>query len=167
MKKIKSNKGFSLFEATATLLIISLLTISITIAVRASTSIYRKSVFISEGDILAATIDVVLSDVLRFASDVNEEDGVIQFTNANYSINNGHLFVNGGWLHVNLTNEKNDDEEDAPVVVLLNGGMYTTIKIESFSLNYIDGVFSGNYVIQSKSDHNLKKSYEFYFRTLN
>ncbi len=166
MKKLWSKCGFSLFESIVALLIISLLTIGITTAVNAAADIYKKSLFVSEGEVLAATVDTALSDVLRFSSAINKEDGVIQFTNANYSVNNGHFVLNDGWLYLNLTNEKADDAEDAPLVALLNGGIYTSMRIDSFTLNYDKGVFSGNYVIQSKKDSALEKSYDFYFRTL-
>lgn len=166
MKKFCSQKGFSLFESIVALLIISLLTIGIATAVNAASSIYKKSLFVSEGEVLAATVDTALSDVLRFSSAVNEEDGVIQFTNANYSVNNGHFVLNDGWLYLNLTNEKADDAEDAPLVALLNGGIYSSMKMKFFTLSYHDGVFSGNYIIQSKKDSALEKRYDFYFRTL-
>jgi Tfp pilus assembly protein PilV len=166
IKKCLNIGGFSLFESMVALLIISILTIGITTAVNAAASIYKKSLFVSEGEVLAATIDTALSDVLRFSSSVSEEDGKIQITNENYSVVKGHFVLKKGWLYLNLTDEKADGADDAPLVALINGGTYTSMKIDSFTLNYKDGVFSGSYVIQSKDDSNLRKKYTFIFRTL-
>lgn len=166
IKKCLNKGGFSLFESMVALLIISILTIGITTAVNAAASIYKKSLFVSEGEVLAATIDTALSDVLRFSSSVSEEDGKIQITNENYSVVKGHFVLKKGWLYLNLTDEKADSADDAPLVALINGGTYTSMKIDSFTLNYKDGVFSGSYVIQSKDDSNLRKNYTFIFRTL-
>lgn len=166
IKKCLNKGGFSLFESMVALLIISILTIGITTAVNAAASIYKKSLFVSEGEVLAATIDTALSDVLRFSSSISEEDGIIQFTNENYNVVKGHFVLKKGWLYLNLTDEKADDADDAPVVALLNGGIYTSMVIDSFTLHYQDGVFSGSYVIQSKENSALRKDYTFYFRTL-
>jgi prepilin-type N-terminal cleavage/methylation domain-containing protein len=168
LRKLCNRKGFSLFESIVALLIISLLTIAIATGVKTAASVYKKSLFLSESDVLAATVDIALSDVLRFSTNITEEvDGTVQFTNANYSVRNGHFLLKDGWLYLNLTDEKADDAEDAPLAALLNGGIYTSMKIDSYRLDYNDGVVSGNYVIQSKKDSALEKSYEFYFRTIN
>ncbi|MDD4844932.1 MAG: prepilin-type N-terminal cleavage/methylation domain-containing protein [Anaerotignum sp.] len=168
LRKLCNGKGFSLFESIVALLIISLLTIGVATGVNTAASVYKKSLFLSESDVLAATVDTALSDVLRFSSNITEQaDGTVQFTNANYSVRNGHFLLKDGWLYLNLTNEKMDDAEDAPLAALLNGGIYTSMKIDSYILDYKDGVFSGSYVIQSKEDSALEKSYEFYFRPIN
>ena len=78
LKKLCSQKGFSLFESMVALFIISILTVGITTAVNAVANVYKKSLFVSEGEMLAATIDIALSDLLRFSSDVMEEGGVVK-----------------------------------------------------------------------------------------
>ncbi|WP_304509183.1 type II secretion system protein [Anaerotignum sp.] len=166
MKKLINQRGFSLFESMVALLIIALLTVGISTGVKAAAGIYKRSLFVSEGDVLAATLDTALSDVLRYSSSISEEDGTVQFTNTNYSMVNGHLVLKDGWLYLNLTDEEADDASDPSLTLLLSGGIYSSMEIESFTLNYSDGVFSGNYVIQSKEDAALEKSYDFYFRTL-
>ncbi len=168
IRKLCNKKGFSLFESIVALLIISLLTIAIATGVKTAASVYKKSLFLSESDVLAATIDTALSDVLRFSSNITKEaDGTVQFTNANYSVRNGHFLIKDGWLYLNLT----DDAKDAPLSALLNGGIYTSMKIDSYTLDYTlvdnDVVFKVNYMIQSKDDSALEKSYESYFRTIN
>ncbi len=161
LQKIANCKGFSLLESMAALLIISILTVGITTGVNAASKIYQQSLFVSEGDILAATVDTALSDVLRFSSEISEEDGVVSFTNANYSVKKGHLLSESGWLYLNLRGE-----EDAPLVLLLNNGVYSSMEINSFQLSYAEGVFSGSYEIKSKKDDTLVKKYAFHFRTL-
>lgn len=168
LKKLCSQKGFSLFESLVALFIISILTVGITTAVNAAANVYKKSLFVSEGEMLAATIDIALSDLLRFSSDVMEEGGVVKLTNLGYNVRKGHLFLDSGLLYLNLTDEKPDDALDAPLAPLINLGAYSSMKIKegSFKLNYAEGVFSGQYVIQSKDDSTLEKRYEFYFRTV-
>ncbi|KAF5077310.1 hypothetical protein DSECCO2_152120 [anaerobic digester metagenome] len=169
LKKLGGQKGFSLFESMVALFIISILTVGITTAVNAAANVYKKSLFVSEGEVLAATIDIALSDLLRFSSDITEEDGIVEFTNTGYNVKKGHLFLDSGLLYINLTEEKPDDAIDAPLATLINLGVYSSMKIKegSFKLNYVEGVFSGNYVIQSKDDSTLEKNYEFFFRTVN
>lgn len=166
LKKLRSQSGFSLFESILALLIVVILTTGITVGVNAAQTIYQRSVFYSECQVLAATLDTALSDVLRFSSDVVEEDGVVKFTNANYSVVKGHITRKDGWLYLNLSDEKADTEEDAPLTLLLNGGVYSSMELTQFTMHYADSVFSGSYEIVSKQNRNLKKSYDFYFRTL-
>lgn len=167
-RKLNSRKGFSLLESMAALMIVSILTVGIVTCTNAASRIYYKSLFVSEGDILAATIDTALSDLLRFSSEitVKKKGDEISFTNANYSIIQGHLFLKDGWLYINQTDTKLDFAEDAPVAVLLNNGTYSSMEISSFTLKYQDGVFSGTYEIKSKKDEALTKDYSFNFRTL-
>lgn len=166
LRKLSKQKGFSLFESVVALLVIALLTVGVSTGVKAASSIYQKSLFHSEGEVLAATVDTALSDVLRFSTSIKEEDGIIKFTNSNYSVTDGHLFLKDGWLYLNLTDEKADTASDAPLSALLSGGIYSSMKIDSFTLDYNEGVYSGSYEIQSKENSALKKSFDFYFRTL-
>lgn len=166
VKKFRWQRGFSLFESMVALLIIGFLTIGVSTGIHVASNIYTKSVFHSEGEVLAATIDTALSDILRFSTSVKEEDGMIRFTNANYSMLNGHVFVKDGWLYLNLTGDEAEDASEASLAPLVSGGMYTSMKITSFTLEYNKGLFSGTYTIESKKDSRLKKTYDFYFRTL-
>ena len=166
LKKLGNKRGFSLFESIVALLVISILTVGITTGVNAAVSVYKKSLSYTEAEVLATTIDIALSDVLRYSSSIDkkEEEGkedVIHFTNANYGVINGYLCLRDGRIYLNQTFEEDDG---APP--LLNGGMYTSMKIDSFTLTYKDEFFSGEYEVQSKENSTLNKSYNFCFRTL-
>ena len=86
-RKLKSSKGFSLLETLVALIIVLLVASCVTIGISASNRVYKRSLFVSESDLIASTIDIALSDVLRYAYDINCADDtntVSSFSNKNY-----------------------------------------------------------------------------------
>lgn len=166
-RKLKSSKGFSLLETLVALIIVLLVASCVTIGISASNRVYKRSLFVSETDITAATIDIALSDVLRYAYDVNIKDtNTVSFSNKNYSIDDGHFVIKQGFLYINTTNDISDDVIGDHLKPLVGGSTYTASKMTDFQLNYNDGEFTGSYTLQSKMYSDLSKTFTFSFRTI-
>ena len=168
-RKLKSSKGFSLLETLVALIIVLLVASCVTIGISASNRVYKRSLFVSESDLLASTIDIALSDVLRYAYDINCADDtntVSSFSNKNYSIEDGHFVIKQGFLYINTTNDISDDVIGDHLKPLIGGSTYTASKMTDFQLNYNDGEFTGSYTLQSKMYSDLSKTFTFSFRTI-
>ena len=72
--KLKSRLGYTLTEAIVSVLIIALLAVAISSGLSVAMKVYKQSLFTSNSEILEDTINAALSDVLRFASEVNTPD---------------------------------------------------------------------------------------------
>ena len=167
-KKLKSSKGFSLLETLVALIIVLLVASCVTIGISASNRVYKRSLFVSESDLTASTIDIALSDVLRYAYNINCADDtntVASFSNKNYSIEDGHFVIKQGFLYINTTGEPDDKIGDY-LKPLIGGSTYTASKMIDFQLNYNDGEFTGSYTLQSKMYSDLSKTFTFSFRTI-
>lgn len=167
-KKLKSSKGFSLLETLVALIIVLLVASCVTIGISASNRVYKRSLFVSESDITASTIDIALSDVLRYAYNVNlnEDTNLLSFSNKNYSIDGGHFVIKQGFLYINTTEGMSDDEIGEHLKPLIGGSTYTASKMTDFQLNYNDGEFTGSYTLQSNLYTDLSKTFTFSFRTI-
>lgn len=166
ISKLRKKSGFSLLESMITLTIVLLLTITVTVGISASNRLYRKSLFYSESEILSSTIDIALSDVLRYSYNVAAGDDVIMFSNNNYSVVNGHLLVKDGRIYINLSDEHSDDVMGPYLKTLIGNNTYTNINATEMSLDYSDGVYTGSYTLTSNFDTTLSKTFDFTFRTL-
>ncbi len=164
--KLKRKGGFSLIESIVTLTIVLLIAVTVTIGISASNRFYRKSLFYSESEILSSTIDIALSDVLRYSSNVITEDDVVSFSNSNYSVVNGHLLVKDDRIYINLSDENPDDVMGPYLKALIGNNTYTAINATALSLDYSDGVYTGSYTLTSSYDTTLSKTFDFTFRTL-
>lgn len=193
MKKRRRSKGFTLVETLASMVILIMLVSVIGTGVSASMKTYRDLTFVSESDILASTIYTAMSDVLRFADYEAEQDGTIYFTNVNYGISKGYIFLQNGMFMIYLgngniesTNESTnsitenyaaksltESSDDPYTFYIVNKGSYTSMSIvestgdDGFSMTYDEdqGVFSGSYTIQDRTGE-FKKKETFAFRTL-
>lgn len=177
MKKLHKNKGFTLVETLAALIILVMLTLVVNTGVQVAVKTYRTLTFASESDLLSSTIYTSLSDVLRFAKwekteagDADGSDPIIYITNEYYSMKTGHLLILDGKLAVNPEaaeggTEGTADSDTEKYYYLVNSGAYTNLKLTDFTIEYQDGVFSGTYTIENKSG-DMKKEANYTFRSL-
>jgi len=74
-KKLKklNNKGFTLIELLCSMMILSLLTVVMAIAISYGVKYYNETVLYSEAKTLSSTINTVISDELRYAKNIKEQ----------------------------------------------------------------------------------------------
>lgn len=162
MKKLRKSQGFTLVETIVSLAILVMLISVISVGVNTAMKAYESVTFTSESDLLSSTIQTALADILRYAV-YNEEEGEVVITNESYGISKGSFFLENGRVMVNMGGAGEGGMADT--FFLVNDGVYTSMKITEFKVTYEEGLFSGEYVIESNSGK-FTKMKEFAFRTL-
>ena len=84
-KKINSQKGYTLFEALAALLILLLVSAGMANGIRFGIEQYYKAMKASQAKVLCSTLSSVLSNDLRFTTYVAEKDGTLEYLSPGYS----------------------------------------------------------------------------------
>lgn len=166
MKKLRKSQGFTLVETIVSLAILVMLISVISVGVNTAMKVYESVTFTSESDLLSSTLQTTLADILRYAVYNKEEDmseGEVAITNESYGISKGGFLLENGRVMVNMGGAGEGGTADT--FFLVNDGAYTSMKITDFNITYEDGLFSGEYVIESNSGKFSKKK-EFAFRTL-
>ncbi len=186
--KLKSRLGYTLTEAIVSVLIIALLAVALSSGLSVAMKVYKQSLFTSNSEILADTINAALSDVLRFASDVDtgtgsggssgsgttggsssggsgasSESDKVHFTNQQYGAVSagGWIDTKDGYVYIFK------DSADTTGALLVNTGAYDDIKASDFEMTY-DGTaktFTGSYKLKN-DDGSLVKDCSFTFRTV-
>lgn len=178
----RARSGMTLVETLVAVLMVVLLTTMVAAGMAAAVRVRAQSTFVSGSQQVADTIGAALSDVLRYATDV-ETDGegaVSAFTNVNYGVTAGQIYVGAG-----------DEDGDRGVIYLnapgaakkiplLTNPSYSGLAVvpEDFdsdddsiggplALRYSDGVFSGIYRLYDSAGGKLSEPIEFTFRALN
>ena len=177
MKKLKSKKGFTMIEMLVCVITLILLCMIVTTGSNLAISSMNASLFESESQMLKATLDLCLGDILRHATDVevnNEEEKVVKsFSNSAYYIDKGIIIV--GTRDSGITdagdlicNSDSDGFAKDTGWLIANKGIYVKeMYVTDFELYYDEDtrVFSGSYVIVSKYTTATKKC-EFSFRSI-
>lgn len=164
MRAGRSAKGFTLVETLAAMLIVTLLTGAIAVGTSTAVKIHSAAVFASESELLAATVNAALGDVLRYADyDPVEEDFAI--TNQGYGILQGRILLRDGRLYINTSSLPDDS---GTLLILVSDGAYTTLRITDFTISYSaeDALFSGGYTITNQ-DGTRQRTAAFTFRPVN
>jgi len=177
----RRRRGMTLTETLVAVLIIALLTAVIATGIMAAFRVYIQSTFASASQMVSDTVDMALSDVLRYATDV-ETDGsgnVTAYANTSYGVTDGKLRV-GTDDDLGLIYLKYDGADSAGNVLLLSDLSYsgllvvpddydpdTGVNSGTFDLRYADGVFCGSYRLYDPVNRLLSESFTFSFRTVN
>lgn len=177
MRKLKSNKGFTLVEMLACVITLLLIGMICTTGMNFALNSYQRSVFESDSQMLEDTLNMYIGDILRHATSIEteiqepDETGskkVVSFTNAEYQIYEGRIEVP----------EKTDDVGGNFLVYeskngqgnLLAGEMVyaSTLYVEKFVLKYNEntGVFTGYYIIKSTILSDVSRECTFTYRTI-
>jgi len=173
--------GMTLTETLMAVLMITLLTSVIAAGIMAAFRVNIQSTFASTSQVVSDTIDLALSDVLRYAADV-ETDGsgnVTAYTNSGYGIAGGKLCVGTGDDR-GLIYLKYDGADSDGNVLLLSDLSYSGLLVVpgdydpdtgsdsgAFDLRYADGVFSGSYRLYDPVNGLLSDLFTFSFRSVN
>lgn len=176
----RGHAGMTLVETLAAVVMIALLTGVVAAGVTAAVHIRTQSAFASESQLVSDTINAALSDVLRYADDV-ETDGsgnVTAYTNAGYGVRGGTLCVGTGDGDRGMIYLNNSGSSGS--ILLLSGPSYSGLLVvpdafdptadsvgAAFDLRYSGGVFSGSYRLYDPVSGLLSDTVEFTFRALN
>lgn len=166
MRKLKQKKGFTLIEMLACTVTLILIGLICSTGMNLATMSLRESTFESDSQMLESTLNMYLSDILRYSSEVKSDtDGtVISFTSDAYYIDEGNFVIEDGYLFCTSTLAL----EGTKGIMIANEGVYAnTLFIKEFALEYdsAKGVFTGSYVIASNVTDSTKTC-EFSFRKI-
>ena len=171
-----NKKGFTMIEMLVCVVTLMLLCMIVTTGSNLATSSMNASLFESESQMLKATLDMNIGDILRHATDVVQtvdENGKIQvsFCNSAYYIDNGKFQVDckdSGITDAGYLTCTSDSDGTSRGYLVANKGIYVKeMYVTDFELSYDEStrVFSGSYVIVSKFTNATKKC-EFNFRSI-
>lgn len=161
MKK-RARRGYTLVELLVSILILLLVSMAVTAGIGAASRVYRTSVFASESELLSDSVELALSDVLRYSKVVDANASPVTFTNINYEVAGGHLFLRDGYLQLSRRGDTGN------AVDLLTEGTYATMELSAFEMTYDEDkkTYTGAYTIQSTAETTMTKECSFCFRSL-
>ena len=176
MRKLKNKKGFTMIEMLVCVITMVLLCMIVTTGSNLATMSMNASLFESESQMLKATLDLNLGDILRHATDVVVEENDVEknvksFCNSAYYVDNGHIYVetkDSGITGAGYLVCSSDSDGSSRGFLVANKGIYVKeMYVTDFKLSYDEDtrVFSGSYVIVSKLTTATKKC-EFSFRSI-
>lgn len=169
MKRQRNRRGFTLAETLAALVIVVLLAMSVQMGTMTALRTRTASRFQSESEILAATLNSALGDMLHYATCAKyiATSGLVYINNPGYGIVNGQILAKDGRLYVNATANISVDSEDATLLTLTGAGAYTDLTVSGFKMLYDKDncLFYGSYEINGPEQ--AKKTIDFAFRSLN
>lgn len=133
MKRQRNRRGFTLAETLAALVIVVLLAMSVQMGTMTALRTRTASRFQSESEILAATLNSALGDMLHYATCARYDGagGTVYLNNPGYGIVNGQILDRGGRLYVNATANISVDSEDATLLTLTGAGAYTDLTVSA------------------------------------
>ena len=106
-RKIRSSRGFTLVEMLCTVVVLVLISALMAIGVRTAVQSFRKSVMSSESRVLCTTLRTIVSDELRYSSNIEQSNDKWTYFSQSYG-GQGSSFStdeNGQVVVVNRNNE--------------------------------------------------------------
>lgn len=169
MKRQRNRRGFTLAETLAALVIVVLLAMSVQMGTMTALRTRTASRFQSESEILAATLNSALGDMLHYATCAKyiATSGLVYINNPGYGIVNGQILAKDGRLYVNATTSLSASDPNATLLTLTGAGAYTDLTVSGFKMLYDKDncLFYGSYEINGPEQ--AKKTIDFAFRSLN
>ena len=169
MKRQRNRRGFTLAETLAALVIVVLLAMSVQMGTMTALRTRTASRFQSESEILAATLNSALGDMLHYATCAKyiATSGLVYINNPGYGIVNGQILAKDGRLYVNVTTGLSASDPNATLLTLTGAGAYTDLTVSGFQMLYDKDncLFYGSYEINGPEQ--AKKTIDFAFRSLN
>ena len=169
MKRQRNRRGFTLAETLAALVIVVLLAMSVQMGTMTALRARTVSRFQSESEILAATLNSALGDMLHYATCARYDGagGTVYLNNPGYGIVNGQILTKDGRLYVNATTSLSASDPNATLLTLTGAGAYTNLTVSGFKMLYDKDncLFYGSYEINGPEQ--AKKTIDFAFRSLN
>lgn len=162
MKKLKQNKGFTLVEMLACIVTLILICMICSTGMNLALRSFQRSVFESDSQMLESTLNMSLSDMLRHATDIKTENGVLVFTNTSYGLYDGTIDLSTDKYLV-YTNEGGTGS-----MILSKDAYSETLYIDTITLVYDKNteVFTGGYTIKSTLLNDLQRHVDFTCRNI-
>ena len=178
MKKMKSQKGFTLIEMLACVITLLLIAGIVSVGMDLAMKSYNESLYESDSQMLESTLNLYICDILRHAivdeeNDLQaiageEEKLVTGFTNVAYQIYGGNIKVlekddEGGGAFMVYETKNNTG------VMLVGTNVYAnTLYVSDFTLKYNEEkhYFTGSYKIKSTILENAERECTFTCRTI-
>ena len=185
MKKLRAQKGCSLMEMVVCVLLVGLMSLTVTTAVNLANKVYKSSVFESESEVLASTLNTALADIFHYAENEGTADPYLGtdtkklrvFTNTSqpYYIVRGQLQLcsadgaaaDEGYLCYVIRT----DDRTYKAYPIANRGTYSTsssgLGLILTDLSYVydpnTNMYSGSYTIRSTDSTLSSKAKEITF----
>ncbi len=121
MKRMPRNGGFTMLEMLMSVLIMLAATGLIVSCVQIGNRKYKESTMISEAQLLAAELSIVIQDELTYATDLAEDNGEVTYTSYRYGKDSKIRVPSAGENAGRVVVVNGADEEYA----LANPGLYT------------------------------------------
>ena len=181
MKKLKNAKGFTLVETLTCMLMLVIIGGICSTGMNLAMKSYQETVFESNSQTLASSLETYMNDMLRYATDVKTDTEaesvagylpVEGFTNPSYQIYEGMIAVSNtdGDTEGKMVIYTRPNGDAARKEMLIVGqGMYAgNMKIEGFTLTYNESTnyFKGEYKIKSELTDSMVRTYTFGCRTI-
>lgn len=171
------NKGFTLVETLVAIVILLLMTAGLTVGISAAAKTYKQITFTNNSETLRDTINTAFSDVLRYARNIEVDDGHVYFSTNDYQagVISGYVTLDSeGKLMI--VNRDDRSVQNA----FLNDKTYAGLHLENFTLTYTEadsdananadadtgGIFTGRYTITDKTGKYNKSGY-FKYKVIN
>lgn len=177
-----NSHGLTLVETLTAMLLISLLSVIILVGTHAAMRVNFQETFLAESQTVADTIEQALSDVLRYAVQVETDPSgaVTAYSNKAYGVYDGVLRVGMAAEDEGLLYLYYAGEGAAENILLLSDLSYSGLKLvppdyvpgdgsdrSEFDLRYSQGVFIGSYRLYQPRQGLLSEKFEFSFRAVN
>lgn len=148
-KKLKSSKGFSLSELLVAVALLSILGVAVTVMITAGINVYRDAAYVSESRTVQDTINMAVSDYLRYAKNFKDGDKSFAWADETGNTMQCQIYLKDGFLFV-----KSGQKERR----LLNEGAYAGMTVSDFNIEYSDSnkVFSVSYKLSEGSRHSTE-----------
>ena len=180
MRKIVNNKGFTLVEMLACIVVLLMISAICNTGMNFALTSYQQSIFESDSQMLEDTLDMYIGDILRHATEikpdfVDVDDAtmveVTEFTNLEYQIYNGNFVLqekqaDTGIYYLGYTSIK--DGVVSYYKVAGESVYANSLYIDDWELEYnvAKGIFTGSYKIRSRLLENASRECSFTFRTI-
>ena len=182
-KKLASQKGMTLIEMLAAVLIIALLAAGMSAGMTSGMRVYASAAFESGSSALAANINTTLADLLGYSSNFIQpaQEGAPEFliTNWEYGIENCYidcpkddpLSDTDDWGIVRVYHWSTSPADTRPPKALVNSGSYDNLRVTDFTIHPVSDIhgnyFEISYRIISTVDANSSRDVKSIVRMMN
>ena len=161
--KGRADRGMTLVETLLALLLITMLTAVLLAGSQAAFQVYVKNSFVADSQTVSDTIVTALSDVLRYATQVETDaaGAVTAYTSTAYQVTGEQITIGAdaatdGMIFL----------DGAQTIPLLSDLSYSNMQVTEFALTYEDGVFTCSYRLRDISHSLTSELFTCSLRTL-
>lgn len=179
--KWAGRSGMTMVETLFAALLAAALALAVLVGAQAAARVSARETFVAESQTVADTLEQALSDVLRYATEIETDNSgrVTAYTNNAYGLYNAVFSVGTEAEDTGMLYLRYEGKGRPGNMLLLSNLSYSGLQIipvgyippnpmdSAFDLRYADGVFSGNYRLYSPGKQLMSEEFRFSFRALN